>query len=198
VAAEIPAGYGRISARFKNDATHLTGYITWYAALAADSSDILGAVETLIYAVPDVAQDMSADLYFDGFNFEFQAGSTTIGAFVGVPAIGGGMSGEWSSPASAILYQKATTTFGRGSRGRFYLPGVVESKVSTGGVLDAGFVLDAQNHAASFLAKLASGDPGGSSFELPMYHAHQGGAVPVVALIVESVIATQRRRLNRS
>lgn len=194
----IPAGYSTIAVSLNNFSSH-ESVITWGAYLADSPGDIAAAVETVVYALPDLIQDMSSSWVVDGVRFTFEP---TMGHFASVylPVSGdlaGGEAGAVCTPNIAYLYQKQTAVIGRGGRGRFYLPGVIEDHVDGLGTVDSTFVTDATNHCVDFLDKLTTGDPGGASFALPMYVFSKGVANAVLQVSMEAKVATQRRRLVR-
>lgn len=101
---------------------------------------------------------------------------------------------------SAILVRKRTDAAGRRGRGRLYIPEVSESDVDNVGNLSSTYRSAWQTRATALLANLSD-----SAFDgvLPMVvlHRSEGAGVepaptPVTALVVETRIATQRRRLR--
>jgi len=100
----------------------------------------------------------------------------------------------------AVLFKKTSATGGRKGRGRFYLPwSCADSGVNDVGQIDPLDVPEFQTLADAFLSDLESDPP-----ESPMVILHDSegaGAEPspsvVLALTVDPLIATQRRRLAR-
>jgi hypothetical protein len=96
-------------------------------------------------------------------------------------------------PNCAILCRKVSGVGGRGNRGRFYVPFACdESGVSQNGQIDGAVVTATQAACDGLLADL---DTAG----VPMCILHTGAGVParVISMNVDSLIATQRRRLGR-
>lgn len=95
-------------------------------------------------------------------------------------------------PQVAVLVRKVTDTGGRAGRGRMYLPGLTISHV-----LDGGFVHPTsrgllQAEVSDFRSSIAASD-------LPMHVLHAGASPApssVVALEVQAILATQRRRIR--
>jgi hypothetical protein len=105
---------------------------------------------------------------------------------------------------SAFLVHKRTARAGRRGRGRFYLPGVQEAAVDAIGALTSGTVTGWQTSLNLFLDRLSnSTEP---SFETTPVLLHQdvegdGSEVAelpdvITALVMDPIIATQRRRLR--
>lgn len=104
----------------------------------------------------------------------------------------------------ALLVRKQTSLGGRAGRGRLFMPGVLqEAEVSDMGIVSTALKAALQANANAALTGLATADPvtGATS---PMVLLHGPNSVtgltpaptPVDALVVDSVIATQRRRLR--
>lgn len=99
----------------------------------------------------------------------------------------------------AFLVHKLTNRAGRRGKGRFYLPGIPESVVDNAGGVASAFQGTMNTALAAFLADIAA---------LPdltgMVLIHNEGVTavpaaptPVTQLVVDRMIATQRRRLRR-
>lgn len=114
-----------------------------------------------------------------------------------------GASGEWveniagtgnaatAPPNVALLVRKKTLLGGRTGRGRFYLPGVPEESIQVSGVLDSSTVAAFQSRVDAFLTAL---DTYGAPMQL--LHSASSDATPVISLVVDGRVATQRRRLR--
>lgn len=97
----------------------------------------------------------------------------------------------------AALIRKRTDLAGRRGRGRLYVPGVTETEVSGIGVIAGTYLNTWQTAANAFLGDLVSLDA-----QMHVLHRSEGAGVepvptPVVALVVDDLIATQRQRLRR-
>jgi hypothetical protein len=132
----------------------------------------------------------------------------TTGESTAAPTNG---TGAFSSvPANtAILVKKVTGVGGRRNRGRCYFPWMLnEGTVDEIGNIDPSWVSDTQAKMDDWLDALAGGDSNGMvianrTYDLPWNDPRrvlvsvEMGPV-VTALVVESIAATQRRRMPRS
>jgi hypothetical protein len=94
----------------------------------------------------------------------------------------------------AMLVRKSTGFAGRKNRGRMFLPPcyVAETPISNTGQIDAVTLATLNGQLAQFIDALADAD-------CPMALLHTNIAdppTPVVSLRMESIVATQRRRLR--
>jgi hypothetical protein len=96
----------------------------------------------------------------------------------------------------AVLVKKSTALGGRHNRGRLFVPWMVaEGSVDEGGIIAPSEVTTFQTACTAFLTSL-----NGTTTSAPMVLLHQSGSAaptPVTALVVDRLIATQRRRLGR-
>lgn len=106
-------------------------------------------------------------------------------------------------PNCAVLAHKTTARGGRRGRGRMYLPWVVAgNNVSEAGALQAGDITRIQNGITAWRVAV-----GATAGPLVLLHRNSGPAVqpptvpgppnPILNMIVDPLIATQRRRLGR-
>lgn len=124
------------------------------------------------------------------------------------PAESGALALACPSPQVALLLKKITALAGRKNRGRTYLPfSVDEAGISQSGLVIGDAVTDVQAACDAVLTSL-------STFDIPMVIANRLMGVdpdtdkpyvieytvgpPVTQYILESYVATQRRRLVRS
>lgn len=97
-----------------------------------------------------------------------------------------------ATPQVAYLLRKQTGFGGRAYRGRMFIPGVVEGNVDDSGLLDTSFRTAFQSAADTFLDAL---DGQGN----PMVLLHTSPLIaptPVISLVADAKVATQRRRLR--
>jgi hypothetical protein len=111
-------------------------------------------------------------------------------------ALNGGSAGSDTSdplpPACAIVVSLRTSENSRRGRGRFYLPGVPDSGVSTGGILVGSLVTDLLTDFQAFgTACFVVG------FVPAVYSRTDGVQRAVSTVSVDPVLDTQRRRQNR-
>lgn len=106
-------------------------------------------------------------------------------------------------PNVALLVKKLSSTGGRRGRGRLYIPWVTqEAAVDDVGVLDGGSLSARQDAAEDWLVDLQAGTTGTYSTPMVILHDSSGaGPEPapsvVTSLLVDPMVATQRRRLGR-
>lgn len=204
----IPPGYADCSIELRNAALSRSAFITFGVridgGIAVDTvaqkvmdsivldpaPNLLSLIDsdvTVLSSTARVGQDGGLPLVF-----------TAFGITTGV-ASGGGM------PANcALLLKKRTARGGRRGRGRIFLPwGQVETKVDEAGKITNADVTAAQLGVTSWFNQLATNN-------VPMVVLHSesspdnkhGPTAPgapdlVTGLVVDAVIATQRRRMPR-
>lgn len=95
----------------------------------------------------------------------------------------------------ALLIQKRTGIPGRANRGRMYVPGhLTAGQVAENGTIAATPLGDFQLAATEFLGDLTNSPVTGISAAAILHPA--GTNTPISALVVDDVVATQRRRLR--
>lgn len=114
----------------------------------------------------------------------------------------GGSSADMLPQNCAALIRKGTNRAGRTGRGRMYLPGVLpENKVSQTGIIASDHLGVLEGAAEAFLEALDDpiAPPSPTSPMVLLHNAFVPGGTtpdPVVSLIPDNRIATQRRRLR--
>lgn len=101
-------------------------------------------------------------------------------------------SGQSNPPNVAILIQKRGALGGRRHRGRAYFPGLTQSSINAGGVIDSAVVTGLQTNWDDMAAAQATDGDTPALF-------HQSAPFTPTAVgsfIVQSIIATQRTRLR--
>jgi hypothetical protein len=98
-------------------------------------------------------------------------------------------------PNCAVLVRKTSGLTGRANRGRMYLPGMLsEADVSEDGTIGAGVTSAIQTAMTAFYNALLGG---AAAIQMVIFHTLPGPSPTLVTgLIVENMIATQRRRLR--
>lgn len=107
----------------------------------------------------------------------------------------GSRAGESMAVNSCVLVRKNTGVGGRANRGRMFSPPInlSEAKVSKAGVIDPVDQAAIQADWSSFLTELNT-----AGYSMVILHSDPLLAPTIVnSLTVESIIATQRRRLHR-
>lgn len=95
-------------------------------------------------------------------------------------------------PQVALCVSIQAATGGRRGRGRFYLPGVPDSSVSTGGEVDAGLISATLSDLGDF--GIACATVGW----IPAVYSRTDGVVRALAVAsISGFIDTQRRRMER-
>jgi len=130
--------------------------------------------------------------------------SFTVGTSI-APSIPGTNPMSSTTPNTGLLVQKRTAVGGRGGRGRWYLPWMLnEGQVDETGAVTAGYRDTAQNRATNYLTDLAGSMViANRTYDLPWDNPNRQllsvtiGPV-VTALTVSSFAATQRRRMPRA
>lgn len=191
----IPAGFGLAAVRYQrvaggNEATWTFGFDLPGAAdvsYAEDIHDILiqsgdicavGARQTeWNYVGVNTLQRADPDLY------SFSHTVTSVGT----------QSATCLPPNCAAVVTKSSALAGRSNRGRAYLPAAYlpETAVSPAGVIDAGLVAFLQGLLTETIIDLAAAD-----MEMVILHSEAGTPSPVTSFALQTLIATQRRRLR--
>lgn len=128
-----------------------------------------------------------------------QDGPTTVNVSTNAPFQGTGGSSVVPQNTAALI-RKRTDLGGRRGRGRFYLPGVAESAVDNVGILSGAAITGYQTAADDWYEDLTA-MVGGRLYPPVVLHRSEGIGVepaptPVTRFVVESRVATQRRRLR--
>lgn len=188
----IPAGYSQVNLKFGGVAVPLGAEMTF-------------GVENPTAMLPGQIADFVGDtLVGNAFAGFLVTGSGLISILVknGPNATGpseelgyiiaGTQSGAGGGAAVSVLISKVTALGGRKGRGRMFQPGVTESVVDPGGVLQTVHATALNTCWTGIKADLAAGD-------LPMHLLHGDATAPteIVNLNVQTVVATQRRRQRR-
>lgn len=105
-----------------------------------------------------------------------------------------GTIGDGMMPLNNAYLVKKQVTGGPGARpGRIYVPGVSESKISSGGLVDNTFKTAFQTELDDFVSDLAGHD-------LKLFVGHNVPAlnlVEVTQLLLQPLVSNQRRRIRR-
>lgn len=143
------------------------------------------------YDAAAMAQIQTGVITLVGVHVKF--GPNDTGGAFDLPAdIDGTLSGNSVTPNVTLLVKKLTTAGGRAGRGRFYWPGIQEGVVNDYGVLDSGAKDTFQGLFDDFRSSLLG-------FDLIPTLLHNSAETPdaITAFEVQTLVATQRRRLGR-
>ncbi len=182
-------------------------------SLVGDAEELVSTVGVDFAAMTGGDQDNSnaiADQFLNGFGsaefsnqYTYKGVTSRVGysgggivTFESPRSIVGGFTGPPVPQNCCILVRKRTTLIGRKGQGRMYLPpfALNENAINQAGVIDPANVPGIQLNVTQWF------DP-----SYPWYLLHEAPPVggvetpptPITAFVVDSVIATQRRRLRR-
>lgn len=188
----IPAGFGQATFIFGGAAVPLGAAITFGFENGPDASAI---------ACANAIAEIFNDEHFEDqlctdcnvTNLKVKLGPDETGPFADrVTLFNGSLGGGSGAVAPALLVRKITDLGGRKNRGRMYLPGLRESDINEGGVVNPTRVAAAQLFWTDVLGDLSS-----ALFGMAVLHGDSTAPTEVTALTVEGVVATQRRRQRR-
>jgi hypothetical protein len=182
-----PAGFAQVNISYNQELLSQVGEVTFGIQAAAYDT----ALANLIL---DAWQTEFRPVCFNGHTIG-PAELRTSGNLVFTstdPALAGTGGSPGATSQVAYLIRKITDLGGRRNRGRWFLPGVVEGEVNSGGFLDSGIVVALETAADAFAATLGAAD-------CTVYLLHSDGGAPteVTSYQVAPQVATQRRRLGR-
>lgn len=182
----IPAGYSR--ATFEYDARSPMGsQLVWGIGLTQ------GPTETMLDALQDWWEDsgkIRTSLSYTLSNIELRNDIEVLNRSVGT---NGSLTDAPAPPGCAALVRLGSGLVGRKNRGRIYLPGMLlDDDIDSDGSILSGTVLSIQGVVDDLMAAIAS-----ASATPVVLHSDVGTPTLVTSAQVQSVSATQRRRLRR-
>lgn len=189
----IPDEYGQVNLGFNWFTTQLRAEVVFgisRADLSNNVETVAGLVEEA-YLDGDMRGVSSHFITLDNIHVKF--GPNDTGPSFDLPVSHESTaSGQGATPNTALLVKKNTAVGGRRGRGRMYWPGIEEGVIDAYGNIDPTARDTFQDDFTNFLESLS-----GSSIPMVVLHA-QSGFTPhlVSSLAVQSVAATQRRRLR--
>jgi hypothetical protein len=107
----------------------------------------------------------------------------------------GGDAGDDAAPNIALLVHKVTNVGGHAGQGRFYIPGLNESMVDTGGVIDGSEFAEWVDVVQDFYENIVALD-----LTPALLHGESSPVAdptPIESFVVDAKAATQRRRMRR-
>lgn len=188
----IPANFAQVNLKFTGDSIPTGAQVTFGVAadVITDPELIAEEVVSLLGstgALAPLSQTLNLSTVL------VKVGPDETGPSAEIPTeIGGGTAGNVTPPNTSILVRKNTSLGGRHGQGRMFLPGVIETVVGDGGVLDTTFRNGLQSDWNDFLAALLL-----SEITMCLLHSDETAPTVVTSLAVQAVAATQRRRLRR-
>lgn len=202
----LPAGYYHANMLFTGAAVPRGAAITFGGSAASGTPAAVAAAintawNTHLKSIFNTAVSLAGTRVKIGPNVDGPFAYVALGT-------AGTSAGTAGSPQVAYLIRKNTALGGRQGAGRMYQPGWSETDVDSTGTISGGTRTGLQTAWSAFLAGL-------SSVSYPMYLLHSHGAITtmrdanlyvrtvaprapteVTSLSVDSVVATQRRRLR--
>lgn len=189
----IPAGFAQVSIPFRKPGLQREQFVVF----GVDPDPGLSTPVAIADAVLDAwAMTMQED---QDNSVEIGPVLCTLGT-VGGPLTGegldtggGGSAFNVAPPNIACLVKKITATPGRKGRGRMYVPWFLpDEAIDETGVIDSTSLAVRQADVAALLLDLES-----RGVPMVLLHNDSTAPSPVLALQVDSLIATQRRRLRK-
>lgn len=202
MARVIPPGTAECAIQFK----HNSDPDPWYITFGVDVSEYGGAFPVMAGSIAGRWMDtvgifLSHDVRLSGVRLTIgQDGPDNLTIFV-PRELQGPANYDMLPQNCALLVQKQTATPGRKGKGRMYIPGILqEAKVNAVGGIDNTFLEDVQTQLDAFANLMNVGDVAVDPIPLLLLHNDYGSATPlpssILALVGQSTIATQRRRLR--
>jgi hypothetical protein len=188
----IPAGYGNVTIEFvitggpSNPVNVTLGYINTLNLTANIAAAQIGDEFTRSPGILDYVDN--------AYTLTTVTARQQPGDEIGVATynVTGRDTGNGSPPQVAVLVRKVTALGGRRNRGRMFLPGVPELWVNEQGLLSANYVTGLQGAFDQFIINM-------DSQQTRAYLLHSGPGfdpVNITAMVVQPLVATQRRRLR--
>lgn len=203
----IPPGFAQVSLKISLTGDPETIYMTH----GIDLSDAGGDIPGVLARIDDAFMDTPSPRGVMASVYKYLGARLAIGQDGGPPVIAessqsaaGGYGGAPLPQNCALLVKKRTGLAGREGRGRIYQPGIPENQVDAVGALDSTALADGTAAWSGYLSALSAAAGGAiSGPPVPMVLLHTDpqagvtpGPTPVTSLVVDSRIATQRRRLR--
>lgn len=199
-----PSGYADVSMQLKLLGFQRPAYVTFGVDPAGSSADaVAAAVMTAATATNSFMSQMDASVTLAQVRASLgtDSGEDVVGLVSGTSV---GLRIKTTLPPNcAMLVRKTTSRGGRRGRGRFYIPWIIEeTEIDEAGTVQSAAVALVQTAMNNFLTALTTGT-------IPMVVLHNpstpgtvhpstpGAPNLVTALVVDSLVATQRRRLGR-
>lgn len=190
----IPEGFAQANLIFTGAAVPLGAEMTLGLELilgtpspeeVAESVAGIWEVSGLLFQVDDITLERVAVKF--GPNDTGPSGEFALGT-------NGGDAGEPDSPNVAVLVKKQTALGGRAGRGRWFIPGIRETRVEPGGHINGDYAEDLQAALENFRAGLITDDLRATLLHGPDSPITE--PTEITSFIVDSTAATQRRRLR--
>lgn len=189
----IPPGFAQVTLPFDHQASSRDALVVFgveNAGAFTQPSDLADAVWSAVNA--DLVPIIDANVVLGPVEVRMNVGGTELVGQGADSSLGAAVN-ETVPANTAVLWKKVSGIAGRKNRGRMYLPwAAAENDVTEVGVISPSTVTDFQTAADAFLGDLATAD-------VPMVILHNSVGTPtsVTSLVVDPLVATQRKRIAR-
>ena len=169
-------------------------------------------VETVPQTLTESLHDMFGDLLAGAIADDYKLTRTELALsqpdedeptlFIANGDRAGGATSEPLPQNTSYLVHKRSSRAGRRGRGRLYLPGIPEGNVAANGLIDSTHLANRQALLDTWIGRFGSGTAGNSPGDMVILHNYPAAdppasdPTPVTTLILDPVVATQRRRLR--
>lgn len=190
----IPSSaYGQVNFVFSNDSNPNPAEIT--LGVTGDIGDGPATVDLLAGAFADrILPFLCDDIALVATRLKIGPNDTGP-SYENTTVTEGGDTGDGVPANTSILVRKVTALGGRAGRGRFFLPGLRENRLDSGGNIDGTYVSDLQGALDSFYDDMAAA----LIVPVVLHGAESPLSVPtaITSFSVQSRAGTQRRRMRR-
>lgn len=188
----IPSGFGQLTLIFTGSAVP-TGAVTTCGFVNSVPDDAAGIADTIEAELTATSAGKSWATTCNLTGILVKLGPNSTGpSYLKTVSISG-TAGAPGSAAVAPLVKKQTASGGRKNRGRFYWGVAPELGVDPGGVLTSAYLADVADTVGDFRGGMQT-----AGFQLHVLHESVlDNPTPIVGLVVDSRVATQRRRQRR-
>jgi hypothetical protein len=191
----IPVGFAEASLQF----TFLGSTKLMISSLGIDLTTGFGADQTNTDNILNTMKDalevpLSADWNVAPFKVVYGQDGADVTFFGTGTTDAGDAAGAALPPGNAVLVRKVTLLGGRRNQGRMFIPGVREGNTTVAGTLSGGEQTAWQTAVSAMqtnLVALAAVDA-----IVLLHNEAPFDPTPIASLIVQSLTATQRRRLR--
>lgn len=187
----IPPAFGLVSHLFRlDDGSAPSGpmVVTYGVNIVGDGQETLDTCCEYFGSVVEGICNEQFQVYLSTLK---QGPNSTGPSFENATVMNGTIAGAAATVNVAYLVRKTTGAGGRANRGRLYLPGVTESKVSAAGAVASTDLTDYNNVLNTWRLGLAL-----ESIEMQILHSESSDPTPVTQIFMDPKVATQRRRLR--
>lgn len=187
----IPSGFSQVNLQFTGTAHPTGAEVTFGVDNNGSLPDVVGNGVANALASSGVQSNFITTSIISMIHVK--NGPNATGPFSDVPVnLPGGTGTAGTSPNVAALIKKSTNLGGRRGQGRCFWPGVAESQIAETGIMLASFLIALQTDLNSLLSDLVT-----EGFPMVLLHNDATAPDPVIGFTVQTIGATQRRRMRR-